>query len=226
MKDRPLIALVDLAVNGRATTLVRHKRRFCCAKVACANSSCTEQGSRLAFARHRTTDRAGRWLTAQFGKNGRKRLRDRCGAGVRLAHRQRCSPALRKALVEDEQRFGSVEALGLDEVFFVHDGPYQRLVFSTFIVDVGIGQLLDFSSSYRSVFTNTVPRAVQVSDPFHLIMLDNLNLDECRRRAQNEREGHRGRKVDPLYRARQLRTMTDERLDDYGREKLMGLSRG
>ena len=53
--------------------------------------------------------------------------------------------------------------------------------------------------------------------------LANLKLDECRRRVQNEREGHRGRKVDPLYRARRLLTMADERLDDHGREKLMGL---
>jgi len=36
-----------------------------------------------------------------------------------------------------------VSALGLDEVLFVHDGPYRRLVFSTSIVDVEKGQLLD-----------------------------------------------------------------------------------
>jgi transposase len=34
---------------------------------------------------------------------------------------------------------------------------------------------------------------------------------------------HRGRKHDFLYRARRLLTMADERLDDHGREKLMGL---
>jgi transposase len=62
-----------------------------------------------------------------------------------------------------------------------------------------------------------------MADPFHVVKLANLKLDECRRRVQNEREGHRERKHDPLYRARRLLTMADERLNDHGREKLMGL---
>jgi transposase len=82
---------------------------------------------------------------------------------------------------------------------------------------------LDLSGPYRSVFTTTVPHATQVADPFHVIKLANLKLDECRRRIQNELVGHRGRKLDPLYRARRLLTMADERLNDHGREKLMGL---
>jgi transposase len=53
--------------------------------------------------------------------------------------------------------------------------------------------------------------------------LANLKLDECRRRVQNELFGHRGYKDDPLYRARRLLTMAEERLDENGREKLLGL---
>jgi hypothetical protein len=55
--------------------------------------------------------------------------------------------------------------------------------------------------------------------------LANLKLDECRRRVQNELFGHRGRKDDPLYRARRLLTMAAERLDETGQEKVMGLLR-
>jgi transposase len=40
---------------------------------------------------------------------------------------------------------------------------------------------------------------------------------------QNETLGHRGRKHDPLYRSRRLLTKADERLDDRGRHKLLGL---
>ena len=40
---------------------------------------------------------------------------------------------------------------------------------------------------------------------------------------QNETLGHRGRKTDPLYRCRRLLTKADERLDDRGRTKLLGL---
>jgi hypothetical protein len=70
-----------------------------------------------------------------------------------------------------------------------------------------------------------VPDATQVADPFHVVKLANDKLDECRRRVQNETFGHRGRKSDPLYRCRRLLTKADERLDDEGRGKLLGLLR-
>lgn len=53
--------------------------------------------------------------------------------------------------------------------------------------------------------------------------LANSTVDECRRRVQNETLGHRGRKQDPLYRCRRLLIRVDERLDDRGRTKLLGL---
>ena len=68
-------------------------------------------------------------------------------------------------------------------------------------------------------------RRVQVADPFRLIKLANQKIDECRRRVQNETMGHRGRKTDPLYRARRLLTKTHERLDERGNDKLVGLLR-
>jgi transposase len=254
VKDRPLVTLVDLPINGRPVSLVWHKRRFGCWDATCPMGSWTEQDTRVAFARHLTTDRAGRWLTKQVGQNGRsvQEIADELGCAWHTVN----DALLRygEALIDDEHRFGDVEALGLDEVLFVRDGPYRRLVFSTSIVDVGTGQLLDvvpgrsgaaptawllargkewlshvryatldLSGPYRSVFNKTVPQATQVADPFHLIKLANLKLDECRRRVQNELAGHRGRKDDPLYRARRLLTMADERLDERGRERLMGL---
>ncbi|MPZ54609.1 MAG: hypothetical protein GEU79_18100 [Acidimicrobiia bacterium] len=82
---------------------------------------------------------------------------------------------------------------------------------------------LDLSSPYRAVFDTMLPEATQIADPFHLIKLANSKLDECRRRVQNETLGHRGRKTDPLYRVRRLLTKADERLDERGRTKLLGL---
>jgi transposase len=82
---------------------------------------------------------------------------------------------------------------------------------------------LDLSGPYRAVFDTMLPDATQVADPFHLVKLANSRLDECRRRVQNETVGHRGRKDDPLYRARRLLTRADERLDERGRTKLLGL---
>ncbi len=48
-----------------------------------------------------------------------------------------------QALLEDPDRFGVVEALGLDEVAFLREAPYYRTQFSTSIVDVKNAQLLD-----------------------------------------------------------------------------------
>lgn len=76
---------------------------------------------------------------------------------------------------------------------------------------------------YRSVFDTMLPDAVQIADPIHLVKLANAKLDECRRRVQNETLGHRGRKDDRLYRSRRLLSRADERLDDRGRTKLLGL---
>src|SRR4029450_924724 len=68
-----------------------------------------------------------------------------------------------------------------------------------------------------------LPWAAQVADPFHLVKLANQRLDDVRRQVQSETLGHRGHKNDPLYRSRRLLTKADERLDDRGRTKLLGL---
>ncbi len=46
-------------------------------------------------------------------------------------------------LVEDPARVGDVEALGLDEVLFARVGRWRTLVWSTSLVEVNAGQLLD-----------------------------------------------------------------------------------
>ncbi len=83
--------------------------------------------------------------------------------------------------------------------------------------------VLDLSGPYRKTFDDVLPDAIQVADPFHVCKLANQKLDECRRRVQNETLGHRGRKTDPLYRARRLLTKAHERLDERGETKLLGL---
>jgi transposase len=83
--------------------------------------------------------------------------------------------------------------------------------------------VLDLSGPWRLTFDTMLPWATQVADPFHLVKLANQRLDDVRRRVQNETLGHRGHKNDPLYRSRRLLTKADERLDDRGRTKLLGL---
>ena len=85
--------------------------------------------------------------------------------------------------------------------------------------------VLDLSGPYRKTFDDQLKHVIQVADPFHLVRLGNQKLDECRRRVQNDTLGHRGRKDDPLYRARRLLTKAHERLDEHGQTRLFGLLR-
>ena len=83
--------------------------------------------------------------------------------------------------------------------------------------------VLDLSGPYRAAFDAALPDARQVADPFHVVKLANEALDEVRRRVQNQTMGHRGRKHDPLYRARKLLVSASERISDKGHTRLRGL---
>jgi transposase len=254
IKDRPAVELVDLPCFGRATRLVWRKRRWSCPDPTCATGSWTEDVPAIAARRLVMTDRAGRWVTEQVGRHGRTVNEVASELGCDWHTVNDTVIAYGSVLVDDPDRIGAPTALGLDETLFVRVGPRRRQAWSTSIVDVRAGRLLDvvpgrssvepcrwlaergdewranivwatldLSGPYRSVFDTMLPDATQVADPFHVVKLANQKLDECRRRVQNETLGHRGRKNDPLYRSRRLLTKADERLDDTGRTKLLGL---
>jgi transposase len=54
-------------------------------------------------------------------------------------------------LIDDPHRFGAVSAVGLDEMLFAREGPFRRQRWSTQIVDVGAGQLLDIVAGRDAV---------------------------------------------------------------------------
>ncbi|MGY9074302.1 MAG: ISL3 family transposase, partial [Acidimicrobiales bacterium] len=253
-KDQRPVELVDLAVFGRQARLVWHKFRWSCPAARCEVGSFTETVDHIAAARLAMTDRAGRWVTEQVGRNGRTVNEIAVELGCDWHTINNTVIAYGTPLVEDPDRISDVEALGLDETLFARIGRWRHQWWSTSIVDVGRGQLLDviegrsskgacewlagrdqpwldairfatldLSGPWRLAFTTMLPTATQVADPFHVIKLANQRLDEVRRRVQNETLGHRGRKDDPLYRSRRLLTRADERLDDNGRTKLLGL---
>jgi transposase len=255
VKDREVVELIDLPYAGRQSRLHWRKIRWFCPDSECPMTSWTWGDARIAAARQALTDRAGRWVTLQVGRNGRSvaEVADELGCAWHTVNT--AVIAYGEALVDDDgDRIGTVTALGLDETLFCRTGPCRRQNWSTSIVDVAAGRLLDvvqgrtaagpsswlaargaawraniawatldLSGPYRAVFDTMLPDAVQIADPFHLIRLANQKLDECRRRVQNQTLGHRGRKIDPLYRARRLLTRADERLDQAGRSRLLGL---
>jgi transposase len=82
---------------------------------------------------------------------------------------------------------------------------------------------LDMSATYAAVYTVILPKAAEVVDPFHLIALANRCLDAVRRRVQTEQLGHRGRRDDPLYRARRALLAGEEKLSAEATSRLASL---
>jgi transposase len=82
---------------------------------------------------------------------------------------------------------------------------------------------LDMSNAYAAVYSVVLPKATQVVDPFHLVALANRCLDSVRRRVQSEQTGHRGRRDDPLYRARRVLLRGEEKLGEAATQRLWSL---
>jgi transposase len=72
--------------------------------------------------------------------------------------------------------------------------------------------VIDPYSGYALGLAEGLPNARLVVDHFHAVRLANQALDEVRRRVQQATLGHRGRKHDPLYRARRRLLAGHERL--------------
>ena len=143
IKDRPEVELVDLAAFGRPVRLVWRKQRWVCANDACAVGSWTGEDGRIAPARTAMTDRAGRWVTRQVGEHGRT-VNELAGELECAWHTVNDAViAYGEALVDDDARIGEPTALGLDETLFVRLREFHRQHFSTSIVDVRAGKLLD-----------------------------------------------------------------------------------
>ena len=143
VKERPVVVLVDLPCFGRPTRLVWHKRRWSCLEESCPTGSWTEENPCIGAARMTMSDRAGRWVTEQVGRYARSVNEVAIELGCDWHTVNDTVIAYGTALVDDADRFGVVEALGLDEVLMVRIGPWHRQEFSTQIVVVGRGQLLD-----------------------------------------------------------------------------------
>ena len=61
---------------------------------------------------------------------------------------------------------------------------------------------MDGCSGFKTAAAEELPDAVAVMDPFMVIRLAGDAVESCRRGTQHTIFGHRGRKGDPLYRAR------------------------
>jgi transposase len=82
---------------------------------------------------------------------------------------------------------------------------------------------MDGFTGFKTATVEELPDAVAVMDPFHVVRLAADALDRCRRRVQNDIHGQRGRKNDPLYRARRTLHTGADLLTDKQSERLQAL---
>jgi transposase len=83
---------------------------------------------------------------------------------------------------------------------------------------------MDAFTGFKTATTEQLPDAVTVMDPFHVVRLAGDALDRCRRRIQQIIHGHRGRKDDPLYRARRTLHTGAGLLTGKQKDRLLALS--
>ncbi|MCP3911744.1 MAG: hypothetical protein GY713_12400 [Actinomycetia bacterium] len=144
LKDRDLVAHVDLPSFGQPTMLVWRKRRWQCPALFCGVGSWTERADEIAPAAHLLTTRAGRWVTAQVGRSGRSVEEVAVELGCDWHTVNRAVIAYGGALIDgDPDRIPTVRALSLDETLFKREGRWRIQRWSTQLVDARTGQLLD-----------------------------------------------------------------------------------
>jgi transposase len=141
--DRIEVELVDLPCFGRQTRLVWTKQRWRCPNPSCAVVTFVEHDDRIADSRAAITDRAGRWATFQVGHHGRSVSEVAKDLGCDWHTVMDAVVDHGQGLIEDPNRIGTTTAVGLDEVLFCRLGRFRHRAWSTQVVDVARGQLLD-----------------------------------------------------------------------------------
>jgi transposase len=142
------VVLVDLPVFGRPTRLVWRKQRWRC--VGCGCCWCDEHPE-IATTRCALTTRAARWATLQVGRHGRAVADVARDLGCGWHTVMDAVVAIGEQLIDHPDRIGNVTALGLDETLFARVGKFRTQLWSTQIVDVRRGQLLDVVPGRDSV---------------------------------------------------------------------------
>jgi transposase len=253
VKERPLVRYVDLPVYGTPMRLAWRKHRMRCPDPGCPRRSWVVGDHRIAAKSCLLTTRAAKWATVQVGTGRTvSEVAAELDCDWHTVN-DAVTTYGRALLAADRRRLNRTVAIGLDETSFVRLGKAHTsyattvcdvqhhqiidILPSRHFVDVAgflnkqpaawkdrvVVGALDMSATYAAVYSVILPKAAQVIDPFHVIALANRALDTVRRRVQNEQTGHRGRRDDPLYRARRVLLVGEERLTQNAAQRLASL---
>jgi transposase len=255
VKERPLVSYVDLPVYGTPMRLGWRKHRLRCPDPGCPRRSWVLTDHRIAAKSCLLTTRAAKWATVQVGTGRTvKEVAAELDCDWHTVN-DAVTTYGSALLEADRKRLNRTSAIGLDETSFVRVSDQRTSYATTVcdvqnhqIIDILPSRhfvevagfldkqplawkrritygALDMSATYAAVYTVILPKAAQVVDCFHVISLANRALDAVRRRVQNEQTGHRGRRDDPLYKARRILLVGEERLDDKATARLQSLLR-
>jgi transposase len=253
VKERPCVTYIDLPVFGSPMRLTWKKHRMRCPNPVCAMKTWVEKDHRIAAKACLLTTRAAKWATAQVGTGRSVIEVARELSCDWHTVNDAVTTYGQALLAADKKRLTKTSAIGLDETNFVRlkdqrtsyattvcDVEHHQIIdilptrhfvdVARWMHDQGEGWrlritygALDMSATYAAVYSAMLPKAAQVVDPFHAVALANRALDAIRRRVQIEQLGHRGRRDDPLYRARRLLLRGEEHLSDDAAERLRSL---
>lgn len=253
VKERPLVRYVDLPVYGNPMRLGWRKHRMGCPDPDCPTGTWMLNDHRIAAKSCLLTTRAAKWATRQVGTGRTvAEVARELGCDWHTVN-DAVTTYGQALLAADTKRLNRTTAIGLDETSFVRlarghtsyvttvcDVQHHQIIDilpTRKFVDVA-GFLnkqplhwkqrvsygaLDMSATYAAVFTVILPSATQVVDSFHVVSLANRALDEVRRRVQRDQTGHRGRRDDPLFRARRVLLTGQERLSPAAEHRLTSL---
>lgn len=82
---------------------------------------------------------------------------------------------------------------------------------------------MDGFTGFKTAAEEELPEATAVMDPFHVVRLAGDAVEKCRRRVQQQVHGHRGRKEDPLYKARRTLLTGADLLTDRQYSRIQGV---
>lgn len=213
--------LADHRIAAKKCLLTTRAAKWATAQVG-GGRTVSEVAGELACDWHTVNDAVTTYGEALLEAD-RKRLNRTTAIGldetkfVRLGHTSHADYATTVADVENHQIIDILPSRNFAEVAAWIDKQPQawkeRIRFGA----------LDMSATYAAVYGVMLPEALQVVDSFHAVALANRCLDDVRRRVQHEQLGHRGRRDDPLFRARRALLRGEERLDEKATERLESL---
>ena len=233
----------DVPHAGRTVALTVAKRSFRCIATWCERKSFTQHTDEIT-ARRRTTGRC----REQIGRAGKDRSTAsvakefsvswstawtaiRVVAVRELAASGRHVPAV---IGIDETRFwwrepwltGIVDLSNSDLIEMVCGRSSQTLRdWAAGLTDAERNSVrtvvIDLHAGYRAAIRDVLPNATIVGDRFHFEQLGGRALTDVRRRRIWEQQGHRGRKLDPGWRARRDLLRRPDRLTTNGWDRII-----